>query len=109
MPASQAGRRGFESRLPLQEINILRTPQLRRSAPLAEAYITPSAFSSAFTAPLRRSNEARVYSLWRTSTECPIWSARSCGSTFDSPNRQACVRRMTWKLAHSRPTLFRLR
>ena len=40
-------------------------PSLQRFAPFApfaDSYITPSAFSSALTAPLRRSNEALVYS-----------------------------------------------
>ena len=53
MPASQAGRRGFESRLPLQEIKQL-APPLPTCTPLYSIYIT-SERSNWSTITLRRS------------------------------------------------------
>jgi hypothetical protein len=58
-PTSQAGRRGFESRLPLHEINNLEAPRIW-PAPKCSIYIIRSAVSSALTAARRCPNEARV-------------------------------------------------
>ena len=53
---SQAGRRGFESRLPLHKINSLESPFTTFCSNLLP-YITPTAFSSVLTASLRFSKE----------------------------------------------------
>jgi len=63
MSSSQAGRRGFESRLPLQEINKLASPVLKACSKMLQnsLHITGSEDSSASTASFRLATEARVY------------------------------------------------
>ena len=65
MPASQAGRRGFEPRLPLHLFNNLASPICQG---LLQNYFTGSADStSASTASLRLATDARVYkTFWLT-------------------------------------------
>jgi len=61
--SSQAGRRGFDPRLPLQEINCLASPAFNACSKMLQnsRHITGKADSSASTATLRLATEARVY------------------------------------------------
>src|SRR5439155_23988822 len=85
MPASQAGRRGFDSRLPLHPVNQLRGPF--QGPECNRVHEAPIAFSGAFTASLRRLSDVIVYTSSFASMVCPICSARTCGSTCSSFNR----------------------
>ena len=60
MPASQAGRRGFEPRLPLHLFNNLASPVFKACSKMLQNYITGNADSSASTASFRLATEARV-------------------------------------------------
>ena len=102
-PDSQAGRRGFESRLPLHLFNDLGA-WLQRPSPFKSIYITSILFSKSFTACRLRPNDAYVYTFSFTSTVCPICSALTCGSTPRSSISELWVRRMTWKFAQPKPT-----
>jgi hypothetical protein len=60
MPASQAGRRGFEPHLPLQLFNNLASPVFKACSKMLQNYFTGKADSSASTASFRFATEERV-------------------------------------------------
>src|SRR5438094_7177000 len=80
MPASQAGRRGFDPRLPLHLFNNLqRTPPAVESNRVHQA---PIASSYAFTAALRQLIDVIVYTFSFTSTVClHVRETRNSGRT----------------------------
>src|ERR1035441_8610017 len=117
--ASQAGRRGFESRLPLHLFNEIAdfifpaVPRLPRKPHLpfdaaATAPASPSLFissvSSFVTACRRLSLSVLVYVSIATPIVWPRWSAATFGSTRRSWLKLACVLLNTWKFTQRRPT-----
>src|ERR1017187_10030451 len=117
--ASQAGRRGFESRLPLHLFNEIAdfifpaVPRLPRNPHLpfdaaATAPASPSLFissvSSFVTACRRLSLSVLVYVSIATPIVWPRWSAATFGSTRRSWLKLACVLLNTWKFTQPRPT-----
>ena len=96
MPYSQAGHRGFESRLVLHLFNYLETSEIHALLRLllSSDRLETTAFPAAHPSPESR----RVL----------LWSAASLSSIDAFRDRLALLRRSTWNVAHSRPTVFNL-